>query len=157
MAASDNLSPQQFMGVDELKTLRAGDYPGRTVGNMKGKWLADANTVLRGGGQGRHARAGGPQAYIDSLAADIREHGVQEPLQVSHHTAEDGTQAPPTLANGHHRALAAIQAGIDKVPVTHISTSAAHTEATREALRRASSLSLPHRSFSRRLEDPQQP
>jgi len=127
MSAADNLSPTQFMGIDELKTLRAGDYPGETVGNLK------------------HAMLGNSKEYpvttawikddVDHLASSIREHGVQRPLEVSHHTAEDGTTTS-TLTNGHHRALAAMQAGVDRVPVTHVSTSAAQTEALRESLLR---------------------
>ena len=127
MSAEEHLSPQQFMGIDELKTLRAGDFPGETVGSMK------------------HAMLGNSKEYpvttswikddVDHLASSIREKGIQEPLEVSHHTAEDGTTTS-TLTNGHHRALAAIQAGVDKVPVTHVSTSAAQTSALREALLR---------------------
>jgi len=112
MSAADNLSPQQFMGIDELKTLRAGDYPGETVGNLKHAMLGNSKEYPVTTAWIKHD--------VDELATSIREHGVQKPLEVRHFTAEDGTEHPPMLTDGHHRALAAMQAGVDRVPVNHL-------------------------------------
>jgi len=107
MSAAEHLNKQQFMGLDELKASRSNDFGG-TVGEMKDKWLASP----------RHPdNQMEPQAYVDHLANSISREGVREPLEfVANKDYEGNTYQ--LLMNGHHRALAAIQAGVDKVPVT---------------------------------------
>ncbi len=50
------------------------------------------------------------RAKVDSLKKDIEANGVQEPLVVS--------RRGDLLVDGHHRAIAAIELGLKKVPVT---------------------------------------
>lgn len=55
---------------------------------------------------------GGPDNYVAHLAKDIAERGIQTPISVRHNT-----DAPPSVMQGHHRYLAAVQAGLTHLPV----------------------------------------
>jgi len=55
-----------------------------------------------------------PQEHIDNLAKDIKEGELEEPLQIHYdHDSKWGV-----LGEGHHRLLAAEQAGVTHLPVT---------------------------------------
>ena len=114
MSADEHLNKQQFMSVAHLAANVGSSDFGDKVGDMKGRWLADAQKEP----QERHTEHGGPQGYVDHLATSIKKHGVQKPLTVVDYHFE-GEEPGQTLYDGHHRALAAMQAGLHEVPVNH--------------------------------------
>jgi hypothetical protein len=118
MSASDNLNGDQFMSIDELRNLRSVDFPGGTVGSARtrSRWLADAQTYSRGSWR----EHGGPEGYLSHLTEDVRANGVHTPIEVVQRNGK------PSLWDGHHRAFAAIDAGIEKVPYVNKGT---HDEA----------------------------
>lgn len=115
MSAADSLNPQQFIGVDELRSLRSADFPRETVGTMRKAWLRDASKER----QWRHYEHGGPEGYVSHLAESIRQDGIHEPLIIATHTDPHGKVHPPMLWEGHHRALAGMQVGTEKYPVRY--------------------------------------
>lgn len=66
--------------------------------------------------------------HFNSLKADIAEHGIQRPLKVLH---------GKYLNEGHHRAMAAKELGLSRIPVQHFDdatdpdTYDTHEESTR--------------------------
>jgi hypothetical protein len=103
------LNPVQFMSRDELASLRSGDFAGKVgTKTVRRQWLTDARREP----QGRHQDHGGPEGYLSYLTEDIRQRGVQEPVEVRYH---EGFRKP-VLYEGHHRAFAALDAGIKRVP-----------------------------------------
>lgn len=116
MSASDHLSPQQFMDTAALRKIRAGDFPGSMVGSQNHirRWKADAAKEP----QGRHREHGGPEGYVNHLAQSIATEGIREPIEIATWTSTLGEKRD-YLSEGHHRALAALQAGLDRVPYVH--------------------------------------
>jgi len=51
--------------------------------------------------------------YVSNLAADIKENGMQNPVQINEHRR--------IIHDGHHRVLAAMDLGMDKVPIKWVS------------------------------------
>ena len=58
----------------------------------------------------RRSSIGGPSAYIDALAEDIKENGFKKPIMVMGGTVK-------VVVDGLHRALAAMRLGLTHVPV----------------------------------------
>ena len=58
-----------------------------------------------------HIKYGGPDNYLRTLTADIKAHGVQQPI-----TVRNGN----VVTEGNHRALAAMRLRLPEVPVRHI-------------------------------------
>lgn len=106
MTAADHLSDVQFIGQDELRGLRTGEFGG-TVGEMRPKWLADAADSP----QARHTNHGGPEGYVAHLRSQIAAEGIKNPLTIATYPNSE------SLHGGHHRALAAMDLGLDKIPV----------------------------------------
>lgn len=66
------------------------------------------------GGDSPHPRDwqhGGPAFYISHLQRDIAENGMREPITV---------RGGNVVIEGHHRAVAAMNLRMDKIPVRHI-------------------------------------
>lgn len=116
MSAAEHLNGVQFMGVEDLRKVRAGDFPGSRVGSQAHirRWKADANAEP----QGRHRDHGGPQGYVDHLAESIAAEGMHQPIEIATWTNTLGEKRD-YLSEGHHRALAALQAGLARVPYVH--------------------------------------
>lgn len=77
--------------TDYLKALYSNDYPDKTIGQLK--------------------RADYPNRpfVFDELAKDIAANGVVKPLRVVNRF----------LVDGHHRAIIALELGLDNVPVEY--------------------------------------
>lgn len=81
----------QDLPVTILSTLRSNDYPNKTISD-----LHRADYLNR--------------AYVfEGLAADIAKNGIKEPLRV----------ANGVLVNGHHRAIIALELGLESVPIEY--------------------------------------
>jgi hypothetical protein len=103
MAASDNLSRQQFTGMMPLSSLRPRE---KTAENEN--W----------------ARRGAAWDNQQSMVNHIAEHGFESvgPIEVSYHAGGPlglgrGTTPRAYIAQGHHRYHAAKQLGLTHVPV----------------------------------------
>lgn len=99
---------EQFLGLEELKNLPTHDYADTTVQHV----LPHMEEHAEGIDEDDEWQHGGPRQHVEALAADIKENGLREPLVVNQ--TADGRRH---LADGHHRALAAIQLGLPRVPV----------------------------------------
>lgn len=110
MAAEESLSAHQFVKVSELRNMYSADFDSpvhQTLGHLRRSYREDQAEAVHP----RDALHGGPDKYIAHLSKDIKENGVREPL-----TVRNGN----VLVEGHHRAVAAMQLGLDEVPVRHI-------------------------------------
>lgn len=91
MSAANYLSQRQFMSTSDLAKMASDEFEG-----LRGKDLPGA---LSG-------------EYLDKLTNSVRRYGVKTPIDIG-----DSIQGERYLLNGHHRAAAAIRAGLHKVPV----------------------------------------
>lgn len=109
MAASDNLGPQ-FISHTDLHEMYSGDF------DVK---MPQARQELRDSyrndqPEGVHpndAIHGGPDKYIAHLKKDIAKNGMREPLEI---------RGGNVVKDGNHRALAAIDLKMNKIPVRHV-------------------------------------
>lgn len=92
MAAEDHLNEQQFMNPHEM----AAKYWDRNLKNPE--------TLRKWSGQG----------YISNLTDDIKKNGIKNPVQLT------GQHSDPHIYDGHHRVVAAMDAGMD-VPYKWVS------------------------------------
>ena len=93
------MSATQFLPVKVLKGLwRHPEYGGGLVGDL------DRDRLL--------AMGPNDKLYLDSLAMEIDEIGIYEPLEVF--IASNGEAF---LNNGHHRAVVAMELRLETVPV----------------------------------------
>jgi len=106
MSAADHLNPVQFMPMDEFKRLHSGDYDEP----MEHTFRNIQEDYDHGSPHPRDVRFGGPRNYIEHLKRDISKNGITEPLTV---------RGGNVLVEGHHRGLAAMELGLDGVPVQH--------------------------------------
>jgi ParB-like nuclease domain len=105
------LNKQQFMSVEKVGHLISDDWdvPMSHV---------HAHPTL--GGEGRlqgddpHASGGNRPYSMTAMTRDVKAHGVREELTINH--SPSGTVR---VREGHHRYVAARDAGLTKVPVIH--------------------------------------
>jgi hypothetical protein len=99
----------QFESMRALRVMESTDYPDTLMrdveGAMQARWDADPNDT-----HPQEIKHGGPSAYIDALAEDIKENGFKKPIMVMGGTVK-------VVVDGHHRALAAMRLGLTHVPV----------------------------------------
>lgn len=103
MSASDNLSNQQFMHIDDVANLPTRDFESLPL-----KYLGRDFFIERGE----------DPSHYDNLKASIAKEGMRKPIQVHEETKDEG----PWLYDGHHRATIAMELGMKKVPVKYINT-----------------------------------
>jgi hypothetical protein len=111
VSAEDNLNPQQFVSVKRIGRLISGDW---------GVPMHQVHVHPTQGDEGRLAVAkelaipsGGRREYkMSDLTRDVAENGVKEPIEISK-SYYSGTK----VVEGHHRYVAARDAGLTKVPV----------------------------------------
>jgi hypothetical protein len=108
MSAHDALSDTQFVSHKELSSMYSGDFD-EPMSNLQHQSMfreqvhpAYADLPKRG------SRA---TAHVNRLARDITKNGMREPITV---------RGGNVVVDGHHRALAAMKIGLDRVPVKHI-------------------------------------
>ena len=118
MSAGDHLSPDEFLSHTELGNLTSNDFDGPVSGvraNLQREWegyVVGGNPDEGPENYGIHdkdAEFGGPDKYIAHLRASIQKEGIREPLLLD----ETGSR----LFEGHHRAAAALDLQLDRVPV----------------------------------------
>lgn len=104
MSASDALNEQQFVSHTELANMYSGDFDVPMHKLMQDRdFHADEHPMA--------SHYGGHRRYVDRLARSISVGGMKEPIEV---------RGGNVITDGHHRALAAMKLGLDKVPVRHI-------------------------------------
>ncbi len=111
MAAQDNLNKQQFVSVKEMGDMYSGDFDGKMSdvrSDMRSAWQEHVDSGYEA--HPKDIEFGGPDKYIHHLAKDIKKNGVREPITV---------RGENVVTSGHHRYAAAVEAGLDKVPVEH--------------------------------------
>ena len=113
MTASEHLSATQFP-IEQIHNMYSGDFhsPMRSV---RAEMRDEYKSYLRDpeGGYDPHPKDiehGGPDNYVSHLAKDIKQHGVREPITIRNENV---------VAQGHHRYLAAVEAGLTHIPVRH--------------------------------------
>jgi hypothetical protein len=119
MAAGDHLgtqftpgkipAPDQYMPITQLMKAHSGD------------WAKPMGHVFEGEYADRSNMGGGMPYNWGKLRADIGENGIQKPISLGH---EPSPRKQPVVADGHHRAMMAIEQGHLFVPVKHYDTSA---------------------------------
>lgn len=110
MSAQDHLGTQ-FMSMRQMGTLQAGDVPGMTMSELANddyaRWEKDQTSDKYAGTDA-----------MEDLTSSVEEHGVKEPIQVGNWGGMAGGSGPSVI-DGHHRYLAAYDAGNQsRVPVT---------------------------------------
>lgn len=101
------LSAMQFMPASQLGEIASTDYGVPVKGlrvAMRKRW-ADAQKG-RDEAHPNEIEHGGPDAYIDHLKEDILKNGMQNPIRIKN----------GEIFDGHHRAIAAVELGLAKVP-----------------------------------------
>lgn len=99
--------------ADQLSELTAGDYktPIRDVmSHLQKDW--DHSGEFPGDPDYVHSNEfehGGPRPYVEHLKADISKNGMREPIDVRRGAVVDG----------HHRSVAAMELGMQKIPVRY--------------------------------------
>jgi ParB-like nuclease family protein len=121
MSAQDNLSPDQFMSVNEL-----GKMPSQwNEGFDEDKWHVTGRALTNEEAFNNPSDRLGPRAddrarnfgfntgaeFQDNLTDNVRQNGMETPIAVSQY------QNGSVIQNGHHRWVAARTLGWDKVPV----------------------------------------
>lgn len=95
---------RQFLTLDEVSRLHSRDFGvpmSEVFGAMQTRWDQGVRDHMT------EEMRGGPRKYVDLLKADIAENGMRKPIKV-----RDGA-----VTDGHHRAIAAMELGLDKIPV----------------------------------------
>lgn len=125
--------PVEMMSLKDIDDLHSGDYcvPMKHIrGEMRREW-EDQQEGYSDSPHARWIEHGGPDAYINHLTDQIREHGgIREPLEIMHAPEGNGHDGgydedaysysdQHWVNEGHHRYLAARQAGLREVPVRH--------------------------------------
>ncbi len=108
MSASDALQPHQFVHHSELASMYSGDYDvpmSKVLPEMRESNFA-GNLSLHDS----YEEHGGPDQYVAHLAKDITKNGIHRPITV---------RGGNVITDGHHRALAAMRAGMARVPIVH--------------------------------------
>ena len=119
MSAHDALNGQQFVHHTEIAKMYSGDYDVPMTQHLRTSRRAYSAFRHDGSGYGEEAMVpgegamehGGPDRYVDHLAKDIAQNGMREPITV---------RGGNVITDGHHRALAAMKLGMDRVPVRHV-------------------------------------
>jgi len=97
---------------EQLADLRAGDYDETRMRDIVPalQWDWDNSGEHPGDPEYVHSNEyehGGPRPYIEHLKSDISKRGMDSPIDVSNGAVVDG----------HHRAAAAMELKMDKIPV----------------------------------------
>ena len=111
----------QFIDHKQLSEMYSGDFDEpmvHTLANLRHDYedfRADSSDDPHPdpGNYGVHAKDfehGGPDNYIAHLKADIAKNGIKEPLEV---------RGGNVVTEGHHRAVAAMQLGLSRIPLKH--------------------------------------
>lgn len=96
----------RYLSHTELAKLPAGDYDDTPMHSAMHGFDDDHAAGAEYAHPGDLAH-GSPRAYIDHLKKDIAERGMKRPICI--HNGE--------VVNGHHRGVAAIELGMDRIPV----------------------------------------
>lgn len=97
MSASESLSPTQF-SVERIGKLMSAEAVAVPVETVRQLMLRNPEKAQQ----------------VAELARDVQERGVQEPLEVVHY---GGKYPFSQLQNGHHRYAAAVELGLEHLPV----------------------------------------
>jgi len=99
----------------DLANFSSGDFEGTPVDDvMDDLQFAFDNRAVEHP-HGRDLEHGGPRNYVNHLKKQISRHGMQTPIEV---TVSD--EGHPEIYDGHHRAAAAIELGMRRVPVKRV-------------------------------------
>lgn len=109
MTAHDSMSPTQFISLRELAGMKSGDYGGK-VGDIAMKYYAEG---------GKHEDPG-QDDRMTGVRRAVLSSGIREPLEVHRWADSSFGPAVDELHNGHHRAIVAMEHGIDPVPVRFV-------------------------------------
>jgi len=103
----------QFEDVSKIAGMVSSDYGvpmSQVAPLMQARWdERDSHPDLIGKGDRRH---GGPRGHIEHLKADIAKRGMRKPVDLSERRG--------MVVNGNHRVVAAMELGLDKIPVRRL-------------------------------------
>lgn len=104
------LSKTQFMSAAELGEVISGDFdiPAKHLRTAMRRQWREAGEGIDDAHPSEQIH-GGPDNYIEHLKGSIQEEGIRKPIRIKR----------GKIFDGNHRAIAAIELGMDKIPVQH--------------------------------------
>jgi len=120
-AAVEQTEPDEYITHQQLAQMYSGDFDEpmhRTMHNLRQDYRQAKEQAREEGdpleeyAHPRDVAHGGPDNYIAHLKRDIAANGIQQPLTV---------RGGNVVVEGHHRAAAAMQLRLNRIPIRHVS------------------------------------
>ena len=111
------LSDQFFVSHEQLGRIPSGEFDTPLTNTFKELEY----DYSEGNGRDEEVEHGGVRGYIDHLKDDIARNGIKEPLKLRMMPDPQGNQRLH-LVDGHHRAAAALEMKLPRIPMVRLMT-----------------------------------